>query len=546
MYRMLIVDDEELIVNYLYNLVVYDSGLEIEVAKAYSSIEALQLAMQCRFDIVLTDIQMPGKTGIELQQEIKAIWPQTKFLFLTGHNEFEYARAAIKDDVVDYILKTEGEAAIVGAIAKAYQMVSESIEMERLIADSKENWRKAIPMLQKEYFNELLNGTAVANKRKFKELEFSFDPEEAFLLAIGRIDKWKDTGTPQEQLLNFACRNITEEFMGNQAKVMTYAIDETKYIVVIQPRGEIPIAPPIWDRTLQLVHAAIDRIQSACRQYLKCKLSFAASVEPVGIQRIGEKYNELHTMLTRVFRLTDELIITEEYKRSLNIRKKGYAFEIRMKMKQLPLLGTFLIQGREDEFVELFEQIADLPLRFPDESARLIPQISHSLAAIYLSHRNESRDQENEAKPLEWEPNHYFDANRSWSETVQFYRSWAKAALRAKPEEPQENEKKVVVALKAYIDRHLSDDVSLTTLASEAGFNPAYLSRMFKDLSGQRLSDYITELKISRAKELLVGSSLKINEIGNRVGFELTQHFSRFFKRFTLMTPQEYRDNHNR
>jgi len=218
-----------------------------------------------------------------------------------------------------------------------------------------------------------------------------------------------------------------------------------------------------------------------------------------------------------------------------------------MKMKQLPLLGTFLIQGREDEFVELFEQIADLPLRFPDESARLIPQISHSLAAIYLSHRNESRDQENEAKPLEWEPNHYFDANRSWSETVQFYRSWAKAALRAKPEEPQENEKKVVVALKAYIDRHLSDDVSLTTLASEAGFNPAYLSRMFKDLSGQRLSDYITELKISRAKELLVGSSLKINEIGNRVGFELTQlFFQYFFKRFTLMTPQEYRDNHNR
>ena len=96
--------------------------------------------------------------------------------------------------------------------------------------------------------------------------------------------------------------------------------------------------------------------------------------------------------------------------------------------------------------------------------------------------------------------------------------------------------------MRAYIGEHLGEDLSLVRLAGYIHFNPSYVSRLFKQECGVNLSEYIESARIDRAKELLKNDKLKVLEIGVRVGYEASQSFTRFFKKATGVTPQEYRE----
>ena len=89
---------------------------------------------------------------------------------------------------------------------------------------------------------------------------------------------------------------------------------------------------------------------------------------------------------------------------------------------------------------------------------------------------------------------------------------------------------------------HLADDLSLIRLGELSFFNPSYLSRLFKQKTGQNLSDFISGLKMEQAMLFLRDNSLKISDVANRLGFESQHYFSRFFKKNTGRTPQEYRE----
>lgn len=107
MYRVLIIDNEPVIVNGIYNLFLDLDHVELGVLKAYSASEALALLAKHTVDIVFADIQMPGMNGLELQQAIMKSWPRCKVVFLTGYNEFSYVQTAMRNGGFDYVLKTE-------------------------------------------------------------------------------------------------------------------------------------------------------------------------------------------------------------------------------------------------------------------------------------------------------------------------------------------------------------------------------------------------------------------------------------------------------
>ena len=95
---------------------------------------------------------------------------------------------------------------------------------------------------------------------------------------------------------------------------------------------------------------------------------------------------------------------------------------------------------------------------------------------------------------------------------------------------------------KQYIDQHLGGDLSLVTIASRVHMNPSYFSRLFKKVTGENLSRYIQKCRIDKAKELLGKTQYRVNEIGERLGFESPAYFTTYFKRATGYTPQHYRD----
>src|SRR5690606_5511469 len=96
MYRILIVEDEPYIVDSVSALLAEVDDLELDIYPAYTAVEALELIKQRKFDIVLSDILMPGMDGLELQRRINRLWSRCKFIFLTGYDQFEYVQYALK------------------------------------------------------------------------------------------------------------------------------------------------------------------------------------------------------------------------------------------------------------------------------------------------------------------------------------------------------------------------------------------------------------------------------------------------------------------
>lgn len=158
MRRLLIVDDLPIIVDGLLELFQSTEHLELDVLKAYSGEEALRLMREGPVDIVISDIKMPGLEGIELLQIIQADWPACKVIFLTGYNDFHYIRSAMAYGGFDYILKVESDDKIIASVERALEKLEEEGKHLRMLERANRRMREALPLLQKEYIWDLLQG----------------------------------------------------------------------------------------------------------------------------------------------------------------------------------------------------------------------------------------------------------------------------------------------------------------------------------------------------------------------------------------------------
>lgn len=152
MYRLLIVDDEIDNVYWLEEMFQYDLKEELEIHTAVSGKEALELLNRIRFDVVLTDIKMPGMTGMELYDRIRENWPACKVIFLTAYPQFEDIYRVSQDKDVKYILKSEEEKVIKATVEEAFEEIRQMTRRKEELRQ--DQWMKYC--VERENFRELL------------------------------------------------------------------------------------------------------------------------------------------------------------------------------------------------------------------------------------------------------------------------------------------------------------------------------------------------------------------------------------------------------
>lgn len=155
MYRLLIADDEEIIVNGLYDIFSNLENLELDVYKAYSGEEAIQWLGRTRIDIALTDINMPEIDGLQLLDEIKKRWSWCRVIFLTGHSEFNYAYKAIQYSNVRYLLKTEGYDKIIKTVESVVQELKDENQTNEMIQNAKDQINLAQDLFCQKSFSTI-------------------------------------------------------------------------------------------------------------------------------------------------------------------------------------------------------------------------------------------------------------------------------------------------------------------------------------------------------------------------------------------------------
>lgn len=546
MYNLLLVDDEPYIVDYLGELMRSQTELELDIFSAYTSAEALQWLGRVKIDIVLTDIQMPGMSGLALQQEIVGRWPNCKVIFLTGYTDMKYMQTAIRNGSVDYVLKTEGEETILAAVRKAAEALDLQLRDESLLARARQQLVQALPALRKRWIGQLMEENEFSPEtigRQLTELDIPLCPQCPTLVMLGRVDRWQRVQMVADRLLLlYAVQNIAVEWMSAGAVLVPVEMEDMEFAWFIQPKeaGDRPQEESDWERVIRFAHGTVEDIQRSCRELLGVSISVVMGDVPVPWTQAGRSLHRYKWQLVQGYG-QDEAVL-------LGHRKSGRDEE-RAREGSLPgktkwsLLETYLDSGQKEEFMALLDELFRAGFA-PGQSLKHIRhlQLFYALTAFALSYMNSRGGMEEIAGDVRLNELTDFESHVTCERAAAFFSDLFARLFHTRMSEQEERTHNVVRTVNQYVNAHLHDDLSLVRLAEIAYLSPTYLSKLYKQSTGVGLSDYITEARLARAVELLKDNRYKIHEIAAMVGMGSAPYFTRFFKRKMNMSPQEYRE----
>lgn len=272
----MVVDDEEYITNSLsYMLEELDDPI-LEVSKAYSASEALKLMNNRAYDIVVTDIQMPGMSGIELLQKIHEKWPSCKVIFLTGYDDFNYACQALRYGAIGYILKAEGDEVLINAIRDCVKSIEKDEEHIR-IAGQEENRGP-----QENFIRSLIAGNVPEEEELGRELAdygIGLRAAEPVMLLLGETDK----AISHEMLAGI--HQILIAKTGHALRTECIIVDRRVALWLLQP-----LEKENYEHAVAAVTGMAEQVQDVCDKSLHIRISFVFDPSRVRWEDLPRQY----------------------------------------------------------------------------------------------------------------------------------------------------------------------------------------------------------------------------------------------------------------
>ncbi|MGG1877240.1 response regulator [Paenibacillus cisolokensis] len=537
MYRLLVVDDEEIITNSLYEVFHQWMPENLDVCRAYSGKEALNWMSRTRIDIVLTDIRMPGMSGLELTESIRALWPRCRIIFLTGYSDFDYAYQAIQMPNVRYLLKTEGFDKVMEVVKEVIHEIESGHRMNEWLMQSRVQTEALEWMEQGEYFRQFVADSSLLGQDKeamrsdFRALNIGLDPELPVLLALGRVAYSAGKAYVEKKNDHRSVRLIWNSFMDEHVRSIGVLDKHGDLLWMLQPRSENPSV----DRLVIYSEGTLELIQEACLDSLGLAISFTISGYPCRWEDVTPQYERLRRLQQLKMGNGIPMILKDQVDSS----QAPHCKEGVETSHKAGILEAHLEAGRENEFMKELEQLSEFVLN-GDDHHQHAAQAYYSIALVLYAKltRLELQDPTGErGKLLDLE------SHDSMKEAFRYLRRTAEDIFDFKRLDERGKTAHVIDRVCQYIEEHLDQDITLVHLAERYFFNPSYLSRLFKQERGINLSEYIEKCRIRRAKELLKEGDLKVRDVAPLVGYDAAHSFTRFFKKATGLTPQEYRDH---
>ncbi|OMF17958.1 DNA-binding response regulator [Paenibacillus amylolyticus] len=537
MYRLLIVDDEEIITDSLYETFARHMPDRLDVCKAYSAAEALSWMRRSRIDIVLTDIRMPGMSGLELTEQIQASWPNCRVIFLTGHSDFDYAYRAFQMSNVRYLLKTEGYDKVLSVVENVMEEIRQSHSMLELLERSREVNSQLAVIQQEEYLRKLLQDctTIISNplvmQDEFTKRNIPLQVNSPVYLILGRFNTPPETGSELTQLQE-SVRIIGSSLMHERTVYVSVTDHHGDTIWLLQPKQEQEMAN---DKLVRFLEGTLELVQEACMVSLGVSIAFSLSGRSCDWSELTKQYERLR--LLQWMKIGDgvSMVLTD----LRNDLSAGVPKEAIRLSSRIEIMSGYLETGRIQPFYDSFEELAGELLQQEITMERAMETYYHLALLLHSTiNRWGLQDKIPDQRSLL-----HLGEYTCMKDAVQYLYLVADELVRFKRSNEQERANIVIHSLCSYVKENLEKDLSLVRLAELHHFNPSYLSRFFKQEMGINVSEFIDDCRIRRAKELLQNTNLMVREVALQVGYEAAHSFTRLFKKLTGMTPQEYRES---
>lgn len=516
--QMLIVDDEPVICQGLRHTIDWSAlGVDV-IGEAYDGYEALELVEEYGVDLVLTDICMEGMDGLKLAEQLKAHFPQVHVIMISGHEEFDYARRAMKLGVQDYLLKPveiDELIGVVGSVVQQWQQ-RQSLQDEKrkaeaaawLLRQARHIANDPLPepiWLQGQSFTILATWLqhyqerhASRSPRQYAEIQQRWQQQ--------LDDAWKAAG--YRSVSCFEHHNL----------LLTLIVDQEKR------SSTHSVSPQLLSITRQMIedHSSEQPLQG-------------------GLAATYDALADTSLHCREAIRLLCQSVRDEQ---RLSV---GVDSSQAVKMEQeLPIVDTADYCRRltrvlfQQDHEGLLQLTAELFAEY-DQHRYLLSDMMQTCEELTILLRQRLRNsglQEGTAEPVIRLALPAY--NSAAALQAQVSKEW-RQLLEQLGRQGLDRHYWSIEKAKTMIRQQYDTDLKASEVAAWLKITPGYFSYIFKQGTGQSFTEYMNELRIQEAKKLLSTTPYKIFEIADRVGYREYKYFVSIFKQVTGMTPKEYR-----
>lgn len=528
--KVMIVDDEQSVRNLLRICINWEeAGMKI-VSEASSGSEALEILEKVNPDIIFTDICMPFMDGLEFCRLAVEKYPHVKVIILTAHEEFEYAKRGIKIGVSEYILKPVNRV----EIQRVVLSLKQKIELERSSKEQYERLKKQlednIPYLKEKYLNELIQNNpsmeeSIRRNAEYFGIEgFENHVQAAIIETIfSDVEKEKDEEARLLQMMR--CMELVKQFFRDDDCINVFYNTNQK-IVILNSNPEIDLLE------------CCEQLKTLIINRMKCFVCIGVGGIFQGYRNIRKSYKQAFDALNYKVVVGRNQVISYG---DMSLEKPRNDTPDINDMEGLDFYIKAEIFEKAAELVDnFFHEMGSLS-NFSIEQARVL---SANAVSIVLSAVLELGISYREMFESGLPPyNKIFSADNlpDMKLCLKEYIRWAIDIIKSMRTRKVNS---IVAEVVEYVEAHISDPaLSLSATAKKFYLNQSYLSRIFKQETGQSFTEYLTKLRMKKALTLLKETDMKAYQVSCEVGIQDPNYFGICFKKYTGMSVNDYRKN---
>lgn len=534
--KVFLVEDEMVIRRGIKNSIDWEKEGYIFCGEASDGELAYPMIIKEKPDILITDIRMPFMDGLELCKLVKKELPNIKILILSGYDEFDYAKEAIRLGVTEYLLKPISS----GKLLEALNGVSESIRREKEDKD-----------LVRKYMEEMRENTE-HEKQKFFEQMIAGNLSMADALETGKKYEMNlSAGMYNLLLFRFTLgeeNRKSGELLGEAEYAIEKLTERLEYVFEFQ-RGVEGWAFLLMADNEEQMSERVKELSKDLEEIMKNYSTiayFGGIGQPVArLRELEESFREAERALAARFTMElNRIISVEDIRMAQNVDTLD-DIEITSFVeieKTRTMLEKFLNNGAEDEIDEFVDVYIN---ELPEENLKSVLMRQYIIMDAYIvmmSFCEKIEGIEGEMQAQSEELKNSMKTIQTLEEIKNYIRMLLKKIIGVRDTISGRRYSDIIEIAKDQIRKtYMSDEISLNTIAAEVGMSPSYFSSIFSKEMGKTFVEYLTEIRMDRAKELLMCSSMKTSEIGYEVGYKDPHYFSYIFKKTQNCTPKEFR-----
>lgn len=534
--KVFLVEDEMVIRRGIKNSIDWEKEGYIFCGEASDGELAYPMIIKEKPDILITDIRMPFMDGLELCKLVKKELPNIKILILSGYDEFDYAKEAIRLGVTEYLLKPISS----GKLLEALNGVSESIRREKEDKD-----------LVRKYMEEMRENTE-HEKQKFFEQMIAGNLSMADALETGKKYEMNLSAGMYNLLLFRFTLGKENRKSGELSGEAEYAIEKLterlEYVFEFQ-RGVEGWAFLLMADNEEQMSERVKELSKDLEEIMKNYSTiayFGGIGQPVArLRELEESFREAERALAARFTMElNRIISVEDIRMAQNVDTLD---DIEITSfgeieKTRTMLEKFLNNGAEDEIDEFVDVYIN---ELPEENLKSVLMRQYIIMDAYIvmmSFCEKIEGIEGEMQAQSEELKNSMKTIQTLEEIKNYIRMLLKKIIGVRDTISGRRYSDIIEIAKDQIRKtYMSDEISLNTIAAEVGMSPSYFSSIFSKEMGKTFVEYLTEIRMDRAKELLMCSSMKTSDIGYEVGYKDPHYFSYIFKKTQNCTPKEFR-----